>query len=146
MVVTVAAVRVNANGAADPAGDGWVDVTLPAPVRVDLLSLAAGGAFPIDLSSLPDGSYAQMRLLLVAGDATAPLADAVVTADGTEAALVVPDAAQGGLALAAAVTVAGGQVSASYRDLAVCKAVTDTAGVYALGPVNSGATQVASAY
>jgi len=144
--VTIAGVRVNANGAADAASDGWVDVALAAPVRVDLLALASGVAFPVDLTSLPDGSYRQLRLLLVADDANAPLAESVVTASGVETALAVPDTAQGGLPLAAAITVAGGRLSASYRELDVCKAVTGTAGTYALGPVNAGATQVASAY
>ena len=144
VVVTVVGVRANPNGSADATSDGWVDVTLPGPVRVDLLALAAGGALPVDLGALPDGSYRQLRLLLATDDANAPLADAVVTVDGTEAALAVPDAAQGGLPLAVAMTIAGGQVSASTRDLAVCKAVTNNAGAYALGPVASVAAQVAA--
>ncbi len=142
--VTVVGVRANADAAADATSGGWIDVALPAPVRVDLQALAAGGALPVDLTSLPDGGYRQLRLLLAPDDANAPLADAVVTADGTAAALAVPDAAQGGLPLAVAITVAGGQVSASYRDLDVCQAVTNTAGAYALGALNAGATQVAA--
>ena len=144
--VTVAGARVNRNGAADLGSEGWVDVALAAPVRVDLLQLAAGGALPLDLSALPDGSYRQIRLLVVADDAANPLADAIVTAAGAQTPLAVPSAAQGGLPMAVSITVAGGQVSASYRDLDVCKAVTTTAGSYALDAVTSGATQVASAY
>ena len=144
--VTVAAVRVNANGAADLGSAGWIDIALAAPVRIDLLALAAGGALPIDLSALPDGSYEQIRLLLVADDANAPLADSVVTAAQTETALAVPGAAQGGLPLAAAITVASGRVSASCGALDVCHAVTASTGGYALGAVSAAATQVASAY
>jgi hypothetical protein len=144
--VTVAGARVNANGAADLGSEGWVDVALAAPVQVDLLQLAAGGALPLNLSSLPDGSYRQIRLLVVADDAANPLADTIVTLAGVQTPLAVPSTSQGGLPMAVSITVAGGQVSASYRDLDVCSAVTTTAGAYALGAVTSGTTQVASAY
>lgn len=144
--VTVAGARVNANGAADLGSEGWIDVALATPVQVDLLQLAAGGALPLDLSALPDGSYRQIRLLVVADDAANPLSDVVVTTAGVLTPLAVPSAAQGGLPMAVSITVAGGQVSASYRDLDVCNAVTTTAGTYALGAVTSGTTQVASAY
>jgi len=144
--VTVAGARVNANGAADLGSEGWIDVALAAPVQVDLLQLAAGGALPLNLSSLPDGSYRQIRLLVVADDAANPLADTIVTLAGVQTPLAVPSTSQGGLPMAVSITVAGGQVSASYRDLDVCSAVTTTAGAYALGAVTSGTTQVASAY
>jgi hypothetical protein len=145
--VTVAGARVNANGAADLGSEGWIDVALAAPVQVDLLQLAAGGALPLNLSSLPDGSYRQIRLLVVADDAANPLADTIVTLAGVQTPLAVPSTSQGGLPMAVSITVAGGQVSASYRDLDVCSAVTTTtAGSYALGAVTSGTTQVASAY
>ena len=144
--VTVAGARVNPEGAADLGSAGWVDVAVAAPVQVDLLQLAAGGALPLDLSALPDGTYRQIRLLVVADDTANPLADAVVTTGGALTPLAVPSAAQGGLPMAVSITVAGGQVSASYRDLDVCNAVTTTAGTYALDAVTSGATQVASAY
>lgn len=144
--VTVAGARVNPDGAADLGSAGWVDVALAAPVQVDLLQLVAGGSLPLNLSSLPDGSYRQIRLLVVADDAANPLADAVVSASGALTPLSVPSAAQGGLPMAVSITVAGGQVSASYSDLDVCSAVTATAGSYALGAVTSGTTQVASAY
>ena len=144
--VTIAAVRANADGAADARSAGWVDVALAAPVRVDLLQLAAGGTLPVDLSSLPDGTWHQMRLVLVANDDAAPLADAVVAPDGSEIALAVPTADQGGLPLAPTITVAAGRVSASYRALDVCQAVGASAGTYALGAISNGATQVASAH
>jgi hypothetical protein len=144
--VTIAGARVNQDATADAAGAGWVDVALAAPVRVDLLALAAGGTLPLDMTALPDGSYRQMRLLLVADDANTPLADSIVTADRAELALSVPGAAQGGLPLSATVTVAGGQVSASYANVDACGGVSATGGVYALGGTANGATQVASAY
>ena len=144
--VTIAGARVNADGAAGPASAGWVEVPLATPVRTDLLKLAAGDVLPLDFSALPDGSYRQIRLLLVADDAASPLADSVVAADRQETALSVPAAAQGGLPLASAITVAQGQVVASFAGLDVCKAVTSTAGVYALDTASSNTTQVASAY
>ena len=144
--VTIAGARVNANGAADPGSPGWVDVALAAPVRVNLLTLASGAPLPLDFSTLPDGTYGQIRLLLAANDAAAPLADSVVALAGLESALSVPSAAQGGLPLAARISVAGGQVSASWQGLDVCSAVAANSGAYALDAVTAGSTTVASAY
>jgi hypothetical protein len=143
--VTIAGARVNQNGAADLNSSGWVDVALASPARVDLMTLASGAALPLDLTALPSGTYRQIRLLLVADDAGAPLADSVVTANGIETALAVPGAAQGGLPLATAITVADGQVSGSYQDLDVCNAVASAgAGTYQLDAVTQDATHVAS--
>jgi hypothetical protein len=144
--VTIAGARVNADGAAGLDSAGWLDVPVAAPVRTDLLKLATGDGLPLDFSALPDGTYRQIRLLLVADDAASPLADSVVTADRQETALAVPAAAQGGLPLASTITVAQGQVAASFGGLDACKAVSSTAGVYALDAASSNATQVASAY
>ena len=145
--VTIAGASVNADRFANVGSDGWVAVPVAAPVRTDLLKLAAGGTLPLDFSALPDGTYRQIRLLLVADDAAAPLADSVVAADGREVALAVPAAAAGGLPLAPTITVAQGQVSASFSGLDVCTAVTGTAGTYALDAVaNSATTQLAAAY
>jgi hypothetical protein len=144
--VTIAGARVNADGAAALDSPGWVDLAVPTPVRADLLRLGAGEPLPLDFSALPDGTYHQIRLLLVAGDAAAPLADAVIT-DGQESALAVPTAAQGGVPLAATITVAQGQVTASFDGLDACQAVSGTAGTYALNAAGSGATtQVATTY
>jgi hypothetical protein len=143
--VTIAGARLNADGAASPGSTGWVDVALPAPVRVDLLALAAGAALPQVLAGLPDGSYRQMRLLLATGDAASPLADSVVGATGVETALAVPGSAQGGLPMAVDITVAEGRVSGSWSGMAVCQSVTSVAGVWSLDAVPSGATRLASA-
>ncbi len=144
--VTIAGARVNADAAADLGSAGWVDVAVPTPLRVDLLKLAAGEPLPLDFAALPDGTYGQIRLLLVAGDAAAPLADSVVAADGQESALAVPGAAQGGLALASTITVAQGQVSASLRGLDVCRAISGAAGSYSINTVSSAASRAASTY
>jgi hypothetical protein len=144
--VTIARARLNPDGAADLGSAGWVDVALAAPVRMDLLTLAAGAVLPLDLSGLPSGTYRQMRLLLVAGDAAAPLSDSVVGVGGVETALAVPSVAQGGLPMAVRVSVAGGQVAVSYQGLDVCAAVASSAGQYALDAVTGGATPVATAY
>jgi len=146
VAVTIAGARVNTDGAAALDSPGWLDVAVPAPVRADLLRLGASEPLPLDFSALPEGTYRQIRLLLVAGDAAAPLADAVI-ADGRETALAVPSVAQGGLPLAATITVAQGQVTASFDALDVCQAVSGTAGTYALNAAGSGATtQVATSY
>jgi len=137
--VTIASVRVNQSGSAALDGDGWVDVALAAPVRMDLMTLASGARLPVDMTTLPAGVYRQVRLQ-VADDG------AMVTTAGVETRLAVPGAAQGGLPLDMAITVADGQVAASTQDLDVCQSVTTTAGTFALGAVARGATQVASAF
>ena len=143
--VTIAGARVNTNGAADSTSTGWVDVALASPVRMNLLSLAAGASLPLDLSALPDGSYHQLRLLLATNDASAPLADSVVTLGGLQSALAVPSTAQGGLPLAVDISVAAGRVSTSLQALDVCTAVAADSGTYALDAVAAGSTAVASA-
>jgi hypothetical protein len=121
--VTIAGVRLNQSATADAAGDGWFDVALAAPLRANLLALSSGAALPFDLSALPDGTYAQVRLLLVGNDATTPLADALASTAGAESALAVPSAAQGGLRLAATIVVSGGRASGSWTASAVCQAL-----------------------
>jgi hypothetical protein len=144
VAVTIAGARVNADGAAGPDSPGWIDVAMAVPERVDLVRLAAGEALPLDFSALPDGTYRQIRLLLVANDAAAPLADAIVSTDLKETALDVPSAAQGGLLLASAITVARGQATGSTVALDVCKAVSTTGTTVALG--GSATAQAATAY
>jgi hypothetical protein len=144
--VTIAGARVNADAAAGAGGAGWVDVALAAPVRTDLLALAGGGTLPLDMTTLPDGTYRQVRLLLAPDDANSPLADSIVVAGRGELALAVPGAAQGGLSLPAEITVAGGQVSADYPGVNACGAVAAVDGVYTLGGAIGAMTQVAAAY
>ncbi len=136
--VTIAGVRVNQDRSAAPDGEGWVEVALAAPVRMDLMTLASGSKLPVDMTTLPAGTYRQVRL---------QIADAgtVVTTAGVETPLAVPAAAQGGLPLDTAITVADGQVAASTQDLDVCSAVTTSGGTSALGAVAQGTTQVAAA-
>jgi len=121
--VTIAGVRLNQSATADAAGDGWYDVALAAPVRANLLALSTGAALPFDLSALPDGSYSQVRLLLVGKDAVTTTADAIVSTAGAQRTLAVPSAAQGGLRLAAAIVVSGGRASGSWTAAAVCQAL-----------------------
>jgi Domain of unknown function (DUF4382) len=137
--VTIAGVRVNQDRSAAADGAGWVEVAAAVPVRMDLMTLASGSKLPVDMTTLATGTWRQVRLQLVDGAS-------VVTTAGVETPLAVPGAAQGGLPLDAAITVADGQVAASTQDLDVCNAVTTSAGSYALGAVARGATQVASAF
>lgn len=141
--VTIAGARVNADGAAGPGDPGWIDVAPAAPVRADLLRLAAGEALPLDLSALPDGTYRQIRLLLVANDAAAPRADAVIGADGQVRALDVR-ALQGGLRLASTITVAQGRPVEATVALDVCQAVSGTGDTLALG--GGSTSRVATTY
>jgi hypothetical protein len=121
--VTIASVRLNQSATADAAGDGWFDVALAAPLHANLLALSSGAALPFDLSALPDGTYSQVRLLLVGNDPTTPLADSLASPAGAESALAVPSAAQGGLRLVATIAVSGGRASGSWTASAVCQAL-----------------------
>jgi len=141
--VTIAGARVNADGAAGPGDPGWIDVAAAAPVRADLLRLAAGEALPLDLSALPDGTYRQIRLLLVANDAAAPRADAVIGADGQVRALDV-QSVQGGLRLASTITVAQGRPIEVAVALDVCQAVSGMGDTLALG--GGSTSQVTTTY
>jgi hypothetical protein len=118
--VTVAGMRLNQSATAAAGDAGWFDVVLPAPLRLELFALSTGATLPMDLSMLPDGTYAQAQLLLVANDAATPLADSTVTAAGVETALAAP----GGLGLSTAINVNGGRVSGSWTASAVCQAVS----------------------
>jgi hypothetical protein len=67
--ITLTKVAVNASDVAEMADSGWVTATLPAPVTVDMNTLANGELSDVITSlTLPVGSYKQMRLVLAGAD------------------------------------------------------------------------------
>ncbi len=75
--ITITQVAVNAADDVDMSGSGWIRTELPAPVTVDLLTLANGELSSIIASlNLPAGTYKQIRLVL-AGSSDALTSSAV---------------------------------------------------------------------
>jgi hypothetical protein len=79
--VTVVSYGINAQ--ADGSG-AWTDVTLPAPKKIDLLSLTNGALESLGETALPAGTYQQLRLVLQpnAGN-SAPFSNSVVPSGQT---------------------------------------------------------------
>jgi len=93
--VTVSKVRVNASAQAGDNDAGWTTVALPAPQKIDLLSLTNGVLADLGQSALPAGEYQQVRLVL-ASNAGNTIANSVVPSGGTEQPLDTPSATQSG--------------------------------------------------
>jgi len=134
--VTVTRVSVHASSTAGDAAPGWTDVAIGPPRRVDLLTLANGVLLELGQVALPSGTYQQIRLVL-ADNASAPLANAVTPAGGAPVALDTPSAQQSGLKLQANVTVPPGQTMDVVIDFDACRSVVraGNSGKYLLKPV-----------
>ncbi|WP_020648027.1 DUF4382 domain-containing protein [Solimonas variicoloris] len=151
--VTVAKVAINRE--ADGSGN-WVDTDLPAPKKIDLLSLSNGALESLGQAALPAGTYQQVRLILapnVAGAAT--LNNAVVPSGETaEVALRTPSAVQTGIKVntRSPFTVGNDELVDLVLDFNACKSIVTTgkgkgnphASGYLLKPVVTAAVQVVS--
>lgn len=135
--VTVDRVRVHTSAAAGETDAGWVDIVLPAPRRVDLLSLTNGVLEELGQTALPAGRYTQMRLLLAPNDGTSPLANAVQPTGQAEVALDTPSGMQSGLKMNVDIEVQTGSVADFIIDFDACKSVVPRghSGRYNLKPV-----------
>ncbi len=137
--VTVEKVRVHQSAtAAEDDPQGWSEVVLNPAKRVDLLTLTNGVLEPLGETALPAGRYSQLRLVL-ADNATTPMANAVVPTGGTETALTTPSGQQSGLKLNVQMDVPAGQVADFALDFDACKSVVKRggSGQYNLKPVVS---------
>lgn len=84
--VTVDKVRVNASSTAGDTDSGWTDIALPAPQKVDLLSLTNGVLTDLGRAPLAAGQYQQLRLVLAQNQGNT-LANSVVVSGTTTACL-----------------------------------------------------------
>lgn len=144
--VTVDRVRMHQSGSASDADGGWSEVALATPKRIDLLTLTNGVLEELGQTSLPAGTYTQIRLVLVDNTGNNKLANAVQPTGGAEVAMDTPSAQQSGLKLKTAFTVESGKTSDLLLDFDACRSVvpTGTTGGYNLKPVLTVTPRVAS--
>ena len=137
--VTVEKVRVHQSASAGDTEAGWSEVVLAAPKRVDLLTLTNGTLEPLGQTTLPAGHYTQMRLVLAANSAAAPLANSIKPTGGTETALTTPSGQQSGLKMNVKLTVAADTTADFAIDFDACKSFVKAgnSGQYLLRPVLS---------
>ena len=139
--VTVEKVRVHRSDTAGDNDSGWSEVVLPAPQRVDLLTLTNGTLLPLGQTELPAGAYTQMRLVLgdepPAGSPAGTLANSIKPTGGAETELTTPSGRQSGLKMNVNITVPEGEVADFAIDFDACKSFVKTgnSGRYILKPV-----------
>lgn len=145
--ITVDRVRVNKSATASDGDAGWSEVQLTVPQRIDLLTLSNGVLFNLGQTSLPAGTYTQMRLLLAPNSGANPLANAVKPTGGTEVALTTPSAQQSGIKLNVNMAIAANTVADFAIDFDACKSIVKrgNSGQYNLKPVVTVIPIVASA-
>ena len=119
--VTVEKVRVHKSGSAGDSDSGWSEVVLATPQRIDLLTLTNGTLMPLGQTTLPAGSYTQMRLVLAANSAANPLANAVKPTGGIETPLTTPSGQQSGLKMNINIAIAPDTVADFAIDFDGCK-------------------------
>lgn len=135
--VTVEKVRVHRSATADDADGGWAEIVLPAPQRLDLLTLSNGVLLELGQTELPAGTYTQMRLVLARNGPGAPYANSVVPTGADETPLTTPSAQQSGLKANINLTVQPDEVADFVIDFDACKSVVrrGASGQYNLKPV-----------
>jgi Domain of unknown function (DUF4382) len=136
--VTVEKVRVHKSGSADDTDNGWSEVALATPQRIDLLEYTNGATLPLGQTQLPAGTYTQMRLVLSANGNSAPYANAIdPTGDEPETALDTPSGQQSGLKFNVNMTVPENQVADFVLDFDACRSFVraGNSGKFLLKPV-----------
>lgn len=137
--VTVQKVRVNTSSTAADGDGGWQDLTLATPKKIDLLDLTNGVLEDLGTTTLPAGSYQQVRLVLADNGGSDPLANSVQAIGGQLVALKTPSGQQSGLKLPAHFDVQANQVADLLLDFDACKSIVKAgnSGSYILKPVIS---------
>jgi hypothetical protein len=137
--VTVDRVRVHRSSTAGDDEGGWREIVLSTPKRIDLLDLTNGVLEELGQTSLPAGTYSQVRLVLAENSASAPLANAVQPTGGALVALSTPSAQQSGLKLKASIEVQENKTADLVLDFDACRSVVTAgnSGRYNLKPVLS---------
>lgn len=134
--VTVNRVRIHSSDSANETADGWQDIVLPLPLRIDLLSLTNGVLLHLGQTPLPIGHYQQVRLMLDANSSTHPLANSIVPTGGSEQPLDTPSAMQSGIKIIHAFTVHADSLTDLVLDFDACRSIMQRGnGSYGLQPV-----------
>lgn len=136
--VTVERVRVHkSDGAAEEAA-GWEEIVLPQSKRIDLLELTNGVLEELGQTTLPAGTYNQVRLVLADNKGNGTPANAVqLTGSRTLVPLHTPSAQQSGLKIKTKFEVAAGGRADLVLDFDACRSVVKAgaSGNYNLKPV-----------
>lgn len=143
--VTVSQVRVNASAQAGDNDAGWSTVSLPAPQKIDLLSLTNGALASLGQTALPTGQYQQVRLVLTSNQGNT-LSNSVVPSGTTaEQPLATPSATQSGYKIISPFTVQPNTLVDLVLDFNACKSVVQQGnGGYQLKPVVTATPTVVS--
>jgi hypothetical protein len=143
--VTVDKVRVNASSTAGDSDGGWTDIALPAPQKVDLLSLTNGVLSDLGRAPLPAGQYQQLRLVLEQNQGGTPANSVVVSGTTTEQPLVTPSATQSGYKIIQPFTVQPNTLVDLVLDFNACKSIVRRGnGTYSVKPVVTATPTVVS--
>lgn len=146
--VTVERVRVHRSESALDNSEGWHEIVLPAPQKIDLLDLTNGALATLGQSPLPAGHYQQIRLVLAPNHGNA-LNNSIVPSGGSEQALATPSATP-------SATQSGYKVVGNFRvqpdtlvdlvlDFDACRSIVAKGnGGYALKPVVKATTMIVS--
>lgn len=137
--VTIDRIRVHQSSSAQDGDGGWSELVLSPARRVNLLDLTNGVLEELGQTSLPAGTYTQMRLVLAPNATDAPMANAVTPTGGTETALTTPSGTQSGLKMNVNLEVAPDKLADFVIDFDACKSIVrrGNSGQYNLKPVLS---------
>lgn len=138
--VTITGIRVNQSESEGSDGEGFEEMTLTNPQRIDLLELQNGNFTDLGDLTLPAGNYKQARLVLAENvNDGAPFENAVVLKSDptTEIALTTPSAQQSGLKVNIDIDVGAGEIADLRIDFDANKSVVErgNSGQYNLKPV-----------
>ena len=143
--VTVSQVRVHASANAGDNDAGWSTVSLPAPQKIDMLSLTNGTLADLGQTALPAGQYQQVRLVLVPNQGNALSNSVVPSNTGVEQQLATPSATQSGYKIISPFTVQPNTLVDLVLDFNACKSIVQRGnGTYSLKPVVTATPTVVS--
>lgn len=136
--ITVRRVRVHQSGSAEGSTAGWSDIEIDPARKINLLDLMNGVLEELGQTSLPEGTYTQIRLVLEPNTGGL-LANSVVPTGGAEQALDTPSAVQSGIKLNHPFTVEADQLADIVLDFDACRSIVrrgnSTNRTYGLKPV-----------
>lgn len=134
--VTVSKVRVHNSANASDTESGWTDITLSPARKINLLNLTNGTLDLLGTTTLPAGTYNQVRLVLDANSGTGLANSVIPTGTTAEQSLDTPSAVTSGLKLNGTFDVVAGAKTDIVIDFDACKSiVTKGNNKYALKPV-----------